>query len=99
MKSRLSRILLSILILSLALHTFSLPAQAQSEPNESQAEIENVPLEFFERHQRHAETGERPAAIPPSPEVIAKTKAQVESFNCASVEDVSILECEALVAL
>jgi len=37
--------------------------------------------------------------VPPSAEVIAKTKAQVDSFSCASVTDVPESECEALVAL
>ena len=37
--------------------------------------------------------------VPPSAEVIAKTKAQVDSFSCASVTDVPPIECEALVAL
>jgi|GEM_PF-3099480 hypothetical protein len=37
--------------------------------------------------------------VPPSPEVIALTKAQVQSFDCSTVTDVSQNECEALVAL
>ena len=42
MKSRILRIILSILILSLTLQTITLPAHAQLEPNASQAEIENL---------------------------------------------------------
>ena len=99
MKSRLSRILLSILILCLALHTFTLPAQAQSEPDENQSRFENIPPDMAERYQIHPETAERPEYIPPSPEIIAKTQAQVASFDCANVTDVPQIECEALVAL
>ena len=110
MKSRLSRIILSILILSLALQTFTLPALAQPEPNESQAKIEapiylpenefeNSPLQLAAPYQRHSKDIERPEYIPPSPVIIAKTQEQVNSFNCASVIDVSPIECEALVAL
>ena len=99
MKSRLSRIMLSILILGLALHTFTLPAQAQSEPNENQARFENMPSELAERYRSHSENGERQDAIPPSPEIIAKTQTQVANFDCANVTDVSQIECEALVAL
>ena len=99
MKSHLSRIMLSILILSLALHAFALPAQAQSEPNENQARFENIPPELAERYQNHSEIGERPEFTPPTPEIIAKTQAQVKSFDCASVTDVSKIECEALVDL
>ncbi|MBP7213126.1 MAG: leucine-rich repeat domain-containing protein, partial [Anaerolineaceae bacterium] len=127
MKSRLSRILLSILILSLALQAFTLPAQAQSEADVSQAEtknlavpqkidqpsypdgrdalhypedgFENMPPELEERYKRYAETVQHPDAIPPSLEIIAKTKAQVDSFDCSTVTDVPQIECEALVAL
>lgn len=67
MKSRLSRILVSILILSLALQTFTLPAQAQSEPNEIQAGFVNMPPELVEGYQRHSKEVERPKYIPPSP--------------------------------
>ncbi len=99
MKSRLSRILLSILILSLALHAFTLPAQAQSEPTESLTRFEEISPELAERYKRPSENAERPDAILPSPETIGKTQAQVASFDCASVEDVSQIECEALVDL
>jgi len=127
MKSRLSRSVLFILVLSLALQTFTLPAQAQSEPNESQTKIknlvvpqktsqpsypysrdaqlypedafENKPPELAEPYQRDSETDERPDAILPSPEIIAKTQAQVGQFDCSTVTDVSQIECEALVAL
>jgi len=127
MKSRLSRSILSILILSLALQTFTFPALAQSEVNESQAEIENqlvlpemeqpvypddrdeqiypegllknMPPEMAERDQRLAEPEERSEYIPPSPEIIAETQAQVNAFNCSTVTDVPQIECQALVAL
>ncbi|MBP7212597.1 MAG: hypothetical protein KBA03_00010 [Anaerolineaceae bacterium] len=36
--------------------------------------------------------------IPPTPEVIAETKAQVSAFDCATVTDVPEIECKALVA-
>lgn len=127
MKSRLSRSILFILVLSLALQTTILPAFAQSESDKSQPEIDNLavpqkidqpsylderdsrlypkdafeemPPELAERHQIHDEFGERTDAIPPSPEIIAKTKALVDSFDCATVTDVPQIECEALVAL
>ena len=110
MKHRLSRIIVSILILSLALQAFTFPVLAQPEPNESQVGIEtpiilpesgfeNSPLQLAAPYQRHLETDDRPVYIPPSREIIAKTQEQVNSFNCASVIDVSPIECEALVAL
>lgn len=37
--------------------------------------------------------------IPPSEESLKLTQEQVQSFDCNTVEDVSVLECEALVAL
>lgn len=36
---------------------------------------------------------------PPSPEIIALTQQQVQNFVCATVTDVPVTECEALVAL
>ena len=99
MKSRLSRIILSILILSLALQTFTFPVLARSEANESRAGFINMPLELAERYQRYSKDVDRPEYIPPSPEIIAKTQEQVNSFNCASIIDVPKIECEALVAL
>lgn len=42
---------------------------------------------------------DRPAYTPPSPEVVAQTQAQVESFVCNDTMDVPKVECEALVAL
>ena len=127
MKLRLSPIILSVLILSLALQTIALPVFAQSEPNLSQLEIEgpvtlaenklvsypdkrdaqfypedpieNMPPVLAERYQRRSESDERPDAITPSPEIIAKTQEQVNAFNCANVLDVPQIDCEALVAL
>ena len=37
--------------------------------------------------------------IPPSEESLQRTREQVEAFDCAMIEDVSVDECEALVAL
>jgi len=99
MKSRCPPIILSVLILSLALQTITIPALAQSEPNQSQAEFENIPPELENPYQRHSETGEHPDTIPPSPEIIAKTREQVNSFTCTDDMDVPKIECEALVAL
>ncbi|MBP7212695.1 MAG: hypothetical protein KBA03_00520 [Anaerolineaceae bacterium] len=111
MKSRFSRIILSILILSLALSACAPPSLAQSEPKESLAEVENLnvlqeieePTDPDDRDaQPYPEDGfvyMPPEYIPPSPEIIAKTQEQVKSFNCANVTDVSQIECEALVAL
>ena len=99
MKSRFSRKLVSILILSLSLQAITLPAQAQSEPNESQAGIENMSPELAMPSQRHSKDLKRPEYIPPSPEIIAKTKAQVADFECTDDMDVPKIECEALVAL
>jgi len=112
MKPRFSRIILSALILSLALQTIALPVYAQSESNQSQAEFE-VPVTLPENRlisypdHREAqpdpedlfESSERREAIPPSPEIIAETQAQVNAFNCASVTEVPQVECQALVAL
>ena len=99
MKSHFSRILVSVLVLSLALQTFTLPAQAQSEPNESQAGIVNMSPELAGPHQRYSKDLERPEYIPPSPEIIAKTQAQVNSFDCSTVTEVPQIECQALVDL
>ena len=41
----------------------------------------------------------KPEYTPPTPEVIAKTRAQVEAFDCSTITDVPQIECEALVAL
>jgi len=45
------------------------------------------------------ELDEKITYTPPSTEIIAKTRAQVESFDCSTVTDVPQIECEALVAL
>jgi Leucine-rich repeat (LRR) protein len=50
-------------------------------------------------HEYGSNPQEKPEYIPPGEEVIAQTKAQVDSFSCASVTDVSNIECQALVAL
>ena len=99
MKSRLSRIILSILILSLALQAFTFPVLAHTEPTESQAGIEIMPSELAAPYRRLLETTDRPEYIPPSPEIIAKTKAQVSNFECTDDMDVPKIECQALVDL
>lgn len=112
MKLRFSPIILSVLILSLALQPIALPVYAQSEPNLSQVEIESLVIPQKREQPSYPdkrdaqpypedlfESGEHPDAIPPSPEIIAKTQEQVNSFDCASVTDVSQIECEALVDL
>jgi len=59
---------------------------------------EGMPEELLS-HEYGSDHQEKPEYIPPSAEVIAQTKAQVDSFSCASVTDVPRIECEALVAL
>ncbi|OPZ88900.1 MAG: Internalin-A precursor [Firmicutes bacterium ADurb.Bin419] len=59
---------------------------------------EGMPVELLS-HEYGSNPQERPEYVPPSEEVIAQTKAQVDSFSCASVTDVPQIECEALVAL
>ena len=59
---------------------------------------EGMPEELLS-HKYGSDPQEKPEYIPPSAEVIAQTKAQVDSFSCASVTDVPVTECEALVAL
>jgi len=59
---------------------------------------EGMPEELLS-HEYGSDPQEKPEYIPPSEEVIAQTKAQVDSFSCASVTDVPVIECEALVAL
>lgn len=85
MKSRFSHIILSVLILSLALQAITLPALAQSEPNQSPAEIEN--LVSLPKN-----------ALIPYPDVRdAQPRPEDEvDFDCTTVTDISILECEAL---
>lgn len=46
-----------------------------------------------------ANPSEKREYVPPSEIVIAQTKAQVDSFSCATVTDVPQIECQALVAL
>lgn len=99
MKSRLSHSILLILVLSLALQTTTFPVLAKSESIENQAVFENMPPELADRYQRDSESVERLEYIPPSPEIVAKTQAQVDQFDCSTVTDVSQIECEALVAL
>lgn len=55
---------------------------------------EEVQAHILERQ----EPVERPEYIPPTPEQIAQTQSQVESFSCTDVIDVPFIECEALVA-
>ncbi|GAA5342527.1 MAG: hypothetical protein canaca05_00200 [Anaerolineaceae bacterium] len=59
---------------------------------------EGMPEELLS-HEYGFTPQEKPEYIPPSEEVITQTKAQVDSFSCASVTDVPVIECEALVAL
>ena len=59
---------------------------------------EGIPVELLS-HEYGSDPKEKPEYIPPSDEVIAQTKAQVDSFSCDSVTDVPPIECEALVAL
>lgn len=65
---------------------------------EEQLREEGMPEELLS-HEYGSDPQEKPEYIPPSAEVIAQTKAQVDSFSCASVTDVPVIECEALVAL
>ena len=55
--------------------------------------------ELTERYHHINEQLAKREYVPPNPEVIAKTKEQVQSFDCATVTDVTQIECEALVAL
>lgn len=87
MKSRFSHIILFVLILSLALQTITLPALAQSEPNQSQAEIE-VPINLPE-NRLVSFPDHRDAQPYPEDEIV---------FDCETVNDVTITECEALLA-
>ena len=59
---------------------------------------EGMPVELLS-HEYGAYIQEKREYVPPSAEVIAQTKAQVDSFSCDSVTDVPVIECEALVAL
>jgi len=59
---------------------------------------EGMPEELLS-HEYGSDPQEKPEYIPPSPEVIAKTQEQVNSFSCSTVTDVPQIECEALVAL
>ena len=61
--------------------------------------IQSEPREYIDlQEDLHKPAVER-VYIPPTPEQLALTKAQVESFSCAAVTDVPQIECEALVAL
>lgn len=54
--------------------------------------------ELTERYHPNDEQLAKREYVPKNPEVIAKTKEQVQSFDCATVTDVPQIECEALVA-
>jgi len=88
MKSRFLHIILSVLILSFALQTITLPALARSEPIQSQAEIE-VPI-ILPENRLISFPDYRDAQPYPEDEIV---------FDCETVNDVSIPECEALVDL
>ena len=57
------------------------------------------PPELAERFPGEGEITEPREYTPPSPEVIALTQQQVQSFECSTVTDIPQNECEALVAL
>ena len=59
----------------------------------------DLPSEVRAHLLERAESVGKAEYTPPTPEVIAQTQAQVESFSCAYVTDVPLIECEALVAL
>jgi Leucine-rich repeat (LRR) protein/murein DD-endopeptidase MepM/ murein hydrolase activator NlpD len=59
---------------------------------------EGLPEELLS-HEYSSNLPEEREYVPPSDEIIAQTKAQVDSFSCADVIDVPESECEALVAL
>jgi len=75
-----------------------------SYPDQREAQLypedlfENIPPELGELYQRHSESDERPAYIPPSPEIIEKTQEQLNNFNCILVTVIPQIECLALVA-
>lgn len=122
MKKTVFRILVCVLILSLALTAASKPVLAEVEephaPTPAIPDWEGLeilpdkfehdhhliqehpyPPEFEEMFPGEEEMTEPREYIPPSPEVVAKTQEQVQSFSCATVTDVPQIECEALVAL
>lgn len=62
-------------------------------------QVEGMALELAEQYLLEEEQPINRDYTSQSPEVIERTKEQVQSFDCAIVTDVTIPECEALVAL
>lgn len=58
----------------------------------------DLPEEIRAHLMAQTEPVEKPEYVPPTPEVIAETQKQVESFSCADITDVRQFECEALVS-
>lgn len=88
MKIVVIRTLVCVLILSLSTPAFC--NQVMAEGDTTRMPIYSLPeVEFLEQSEY----------LPPSPEVIAQTQAQVQSFDCSTVTDISQNHCEALVAL
>lgn len=59
----------------------------------------DLPEDVHAQLLEQTEPVEKPEYTPPTPEQIAQTQAQVESFDCSVVTDVPQHECEVLVAL
>ncbi len=114
MKKSVFRLLVFILIFSLLLPAVSTNGRAEVDLPPSQTAsvpefnfFEALPQKAATDHKPPTqpdlptELAEETALreyIAPSPDVFALTQQQVQSFDCASVTDVPLIECEALVA-
>jgi len=60
---------------------------------------ESQPAVFYDPFNQGEQSTEERIFIPPSPEDLARTAEQVRTFDCSTVSEIPLLECQALVAL
>ena len=94
----MKNIFIKAIILSRLVSLISPFAISQVFAETSQPSFEALEAEPLS-NQNEQLTSEKREFIPATPEVIAATKAKVEDFDCTTVTDVPVSECEALVAL
>ena len=94
----MKNVFIKVMILSLMVNLISPFAISTVFAETGQPPIESPEVKHLSNQNEQPLNAER-EYIPPKPEVIAATKAKVEAFDCNTVTDVPVSECEALVAL
>lgn len=101
MKNRLFHVgIIALLLIAIVFVTPNLPLGVAG-MTKTNADYPSKSIDFddyLDRNQDDVKPEPR-LFIPPSEESLKLTQEQVQSFDCNTVEDVSVLECEALVAL